>query len=87
MERKTATDIAAAALLAQNDPHVDGVPVRVLRTISCWPHIHDLDECIRAGDLTLDSVARMMPGVPRPMVFYSVALLEDRGYLPHGTIR
>ncbi len=85
--RVAVTDIAAAVLLAEADPHVAGFVRDVLHAIGRLPHAVDLDECLRAGDFTLNQLCERLPRVPRPWVFYSVALLEDRNYLPKGAIR
>lgn len=87
MTRKLATDIAAAALLAEADPAMYGYGLDVLRAIAAWPHSYDLDECIRAGDITLDGLCARNPHIESWWVFYSVAMLEHRGYLPRGAIR
>jgi hypothetical protein len=86
VERKAVTDIAAARLLAQADPSLSDCDRMVLNVIAGWPHIHDLDECLRAGDVTLDGLCGTVR-LPRPYVFAAVARLEDAGYLPMGAIR
>lgn len=85
--RKLATNIAAANLLAHADPALSDLDRQVLAAVAGWPHIHDLDECIRAGDITLDGLCRTLPTLPRPHVFAAVARLEDYHYLPRGAIR
>jgi hypothetical protein len=85
--RVALTNIAAAALLAGADPALSPLDRDVLAAIASWPHIHDLDECIRAGDITLNNLCRTLPGLPRPHVFAAVARLEDAHYLPQGAIR
>lgn len=65
--------------LSPNDVHV-------LNLIASLPHRVDLDDCIRAGDFTLDDLCRRTR-MPRPHVFAAVARLEDFGLLPMGAIR
>ncbi len=86
MAGRLTTDIACANLLCAVDAALSANDRDVLATIAAWPHIDDLDECIRAGDITLDRLCARL-SLPRPYVFYSVARLEDLGYLPKGAIR
>lgn len=86
MPRKEVTDIAAARLLGQADPQLSGMDRLVLDVVAGWPHIFDLDECLRRGDITLDGLCGGIR-LPRQYVFASVARLEDFGYLPMGAIR
>jgi hypothetical protein len=89
MDRKVATDISAATLLADADPRTEGYPRDVLRavqraTAGRW----DADESLRAGDLDIDELCSFWArNVPAPWAFYSVKLLEELGYLPKRAIR
>lgn len=91
MDRKLATDIGAALLMAELDERCAGYPIDVLRAVErLCRKFWDADDAMRHGDLTLNEVcewATLMHKIPRPWVFYSVALLEDLGYLPKGAIR
>lgn len=41
----------------------------------------------RGMPATLDHLCSWVPHLPRPVVFYTVARLEDLGYLPKADIR
>jgi len=82
----TKGNIAFAAIVGPLDPRLSAIDLHVLHLIASLPHSRDLDDCIRAGDFTLDDLCRKTR-LPRPHVFAAVARLEDFGLLPKGAIR
>lgn len=78
--------IAFAAIVGPLDIRLSPNDRHVLNLIAAWPHRHDLDECIRAGDITLDGLCRRTR-LPKPHVFFSVARLEQLGLIPTSAIR
>ncbi|MER7331778.1 MULTISPECIES: hypothetical protein [unclassified Micromonospora] len=84
--RRSSPPIAFAAIVGPLDVRMSPNDEHVLNLIAAWPHIHDLDECIRAGDITLDGLCRRTR-LAKPHVFMSVARLEEFGLIPAGAIR
>lgn len=81
------SDVMFSVIAAPLDPRLSGHERDVMAAIGRIKVIDSLDEVIRAGDITLNGLCRLMPGTPRPYLFYAVARLEDLGYLPNGAIR
>lgn len=81
------TSIDYARIVAPLDPRVCGNDRNVLETIAGWRYIVSLDECIRAGDITLDGLCRALPRMPKHHVFAAVARLEEFGLIPQSCIR
>ncbi|MBF9135187.1 hypothetical protein I0C86_40630 [Plantactinospora sp. S1510] len=86
-EKVVATNIAYAATFAYCDPRLSAADRQVLDVLAGWPHSWDLDECIRAGDVTLDTLCRRARPLQKPAVVEAVARLEEFGLLPLGVIR
>jgi hypothetical protein len=80
------SDVAFSVIAAPLDGRLSDNDKTVMAAIGRFP-AQDLDDCIRAGDLTLDGLCARLQYTPRPYVFYAVARLEDLGYLPKGAIR
>lgn len=82
----TAPPIAYAAIVAPLDDRLSPNDRHVLDLLAGWPHIADLDACIRAGDITLDGLCQKTR-LPKPYVFQCVARLEEFGLIPGSCIR
>jgi hypothetical protein len=80
------TDVAFSLITAPLDDRLNAHDRAVLAVIARFP-CRDINDCVRAGDLTLNSLCRGLRHTPRPYVFAAVARLEDLGYLPIGAIR
>lgn len=80
-------DLTFGAIVAHSDSRLSYDDRVVLEAVARWRHIVDINEVVRAGDITLDELCRRLRKLPRPVVFASVARLEDHGYLPQGAIR
>ena len=81
------SDVTFGAITAGIDERLSPNDRQVMRAVAEWRHIADINEVVRAGDITLDGLCRALRHLPRPYVFASVANLEDHGYLPMGAIR
>ncbi|MEV0431530.1 hypothetical protein [Micromonospora sp. NPDC050495] len=80
------TDVIFGAITAPLDVRLSANEQQVMQSIAEWRLI-DINDVVYARGITLDALCRRLRDLPRPVVFASVARLEDLGYLPMGAIR